>query len=192
MVRTSQTARGRSLRTSTRIAALLGAAALSTVSGIAYAATQPAGLSHCTVQVEGSADPTDTPSDLPTGGPSTPGAGDTGTPGNGGPTETESPEPTHTGDGGSGGGGPQTGPGNQQGNGSQQGNGNQQSGGSRTGGSRQSGGQAGTSGDGLPVTGTDVTSIVVLGGMLTAGGAGLVLTTRRGHRASRTSRPAVR
>jgi LPXTG-motif cell wall-anchored protein len=176
MVRTSQTARGRSLRTSTRIAALLGAAALSTVSGIAYAATQPTVHSNVTAQAQGSSDPTDTPTGLPTGGASSPTGGDTSPPGNGGPTETASPEPP--GNGGSGGGGPQGGGGNQQGGGgAQQGGGNKQSGGNR-----QSGGQAGTSGDGLPVTGTDVTSIVVLGGMLTAGGAGLVLTARRCRR----------
>jgi LPXTG-motif cell wall-anchored protein len=171
MVRTSQTARGRSLRTSTRIAALLGAAALSTVSGIAFAATQPSMQSQVTAQ---GTDPTD----LPTGGPATPSSGDSGAPGNGGPTETAKPDPTDTGNGGSGGGGPQGGGGNQQGGGSKQTGG----GSKQTGGNRQSGGQAGTSGDGLPVTGTDVTSIVVLGGMLTAGGAGLVLTARRRRR----------
>jgi len=173
MVRTSQTARGHSLRTSTRIAALLGAAALSTVSGIAYAATLPTVQSHVIVQEEDPSTPTAKPTDLPTGETTTPSGGDTSPPGNGGPTETAKPEPP--GNGGAGGGGPQGG--NQQGGGNKQTGANKQSGGSR-----QSGGQAGTSGDGLPVTGTDVTSIVVLGGMLTAGGAGLVLTARRRRR----------
>lgn len=172
MVRTSQTTRGRSLRASTRIAALLGAAALSTVSGIAYAATQPS--VHVAVQAD------ETPSPVPSSSgitePSPSSSASEGSPGNGGPTETASPEPP--GNGGSGGGGPQGGGGNQQGGGgTQQGGGNKQ-----TGGNKQSGGQAGTSGDGLPVTGTDVTSIAVLGGMLTAGGAGLVLTARRRRR----------
>src|SRR4051794_595089 len=102
MVRTSQIARGRSLRASTRIAALLGAAALSTVSGIAYAATQPI-QPRVAVQADDSASPAPSSSGISEPSPSS--SASEGSPGNGGPTETASPEPP--GNGGSGGGGPQ-------------------------------------------------------------------------------------
>jgi LPXTG-motif cell wall-anchored protein len=158
---------------STRLAAVTGAAALSiVVSGVGYAATQPG--TRIAVQEEESPSPVD-PSvvpDPPTGLPEPP--SDSPEPPDESPTPPDEPSdpglpqdpvpaPTEgTGNGGAGGG---------------------------TGGDAQQPNrpvtrvrQPTSNDDGLPITGTDVTSVVVLGGLLTAGGVGLVLTTTRRRR----------
>jgi LPXTG-motif cell wall-anchored protein len=157
----------RRLRTSTRLAALLGAAALSTmVSGVAYAATQPpqplvhlqVGLAvQETTSPDPTAEPTITDSPTPTAEPTVT------------ITQTTIPDlptsqPTPPGNGGAGGGA------------GTESNKNT----AKPGNAKKPVRTATTSNDeSLPLTGSNTSNLIVLGGLLTVGGVGLIATARR-------------